>query len=94
MADFIHRLHDHVYETKAERLRSVLGKLPAGPVPIEMVLQFIASAYVGLLHWWLHVLSGCIVAEAHSHTRRAGEARAVMRHQKNVAHSELVVKGF
>jgi AcrR family transcriptional regulator len=53
VAEFIHRLQDHVYETTANRLRSVLGELPAGPVPIEMVLQFIASAYVGIIHWWL-----------------------------------------
>lgn len=51
--EFIHRMQDHVYESTADRLRSVLGGLPVQPVPIEIVLQFIASAYVGIMEWWL-----------------------------------------
>ncbi|NIM93916.1 MAG: TetR family transcriptional regulator [Anaerolineales bacterium] len=53
VTEFIHRLQDHVYETTALRLKTVLGSFPTGPVPIEMVLHFIASAYVGLIQWWL-----------------------------------------
>jgi AcrR family transcriptional regulator len=51
--EFIHRLQQHVYESTAKRLHDMLGEHPSGPVPIEMVLQFIASAYVGLIQWWL-----------------------------------------
>ncbi len=51
--EFIRRMQDHVYESTAALLRSVLGKLPVRPVPIEIVLQFIASAYIGLMQWWL-----------------------------------------
>jgi AcrR family transcriptional regulator len=53
VAEFIHRMQDHVYESTAHRLRSVLGERRNGLIPIEIVLQFIASAYVGLIQWWL-----------------------------------------
>ena len=53
VAEFIHRMQQHVYETTSKRLRAGFGELPTGPVPIEMVLQFITSAYVGLIQWWL-----------------------------------------
>jgi len=53
VAEFIHRMKNHVYEATAKRLEAVLGELPAGPVPIRMVLEFIASAYVGMIQWWL-----------------------------------------
>lgn len=53
VAEFIHRMQDQVYEATARRLEAVMGELPSGPVPIEMVLQFIASAYVGIIQWWL-----------------------------------------
>lgn len=52
-AEFIHRLQDHVHETTAKRLAAVLGELPSGPVPLEMALRFISSAYVGIIKWWL-----------------------------------------
>jgi hypothetical protein len=32
---------------------SILGNSPDTPLPIEMVLHYIASAYVGLMDWWL-----------------------------------------
>jgi AcrR family transcriptional regulator len=51
--EFIYRMQNHVYESTAARLRSVLGELPVRPVPIEIVLHFIASAYVGIMEWWL-----------------------------------------
>ncbi|MEJ2599481.1 MAG: TetR/AcrR family transcriptional regulator [Anaerolineales bacterium] len=51
--EFVHRMQAHVYESTAARLRSVLGDLPVRPVPVEIVLQFIASAYVGIMEWWL-----------------------------------------
>jgi AcrR family transcriptional regulator len=53
VAQFIHRMKDHVYEATARRLEAVLGELPTGPVPIQIVLEFIASAYVGMIQWWL-----------------------------------------
>jgi AcrR family transcriptional regulator len=53
VAQFIHRMKDHVFTATAKRLEAVLGELPAGPVPIQMVLEFIASAYVGIIQWWL-----------------------------------------
>lgn len=51
--EFVYRMQAHVYASTAARLRSVLGDLPVRPVPIEIVLQFIASAYVGIMEWWL-----------------------------------------
>ena len=51
--EFVHRMQDHVYKSTSARLRSVLGGLPVRPVPVEIVLQFIASAYVGIMEWWL-----------------------------------------
>jgi AcrR family transcriptional regulator len=51
--EFIHRMQNHVYESTAARLQSVLGDLPVRPVPLEIVLRFIASAYVGIMEWWL-----------------------------------------
>lgn len=53
VAEFIHRMEDQVYEATSKRLETAIGELPSGPVPIEMVLQFIASAYVGIIQWWL-----------------------------------------
>jgi AcrR family transcriptional regulator len=52
-AEFIHRMQDHVYGTTAQRLRDVLGELPSGAVPAELVLRFIAASYVGMMQWWL-----------------------------------------
>jgi AcrR family transcriptional regulator len=52
-AEFTHRLVEHVYETTASRLEGIRGDLPSGPVPIDLVLKFIASAYVGIIQWWL-----------------------------------------
>jgi len=53
VAHFIYRMQDHVYKTTKKRLLLVVGGPPETPLPIDMVLQYIASAYVGLMHWWL-----------------------------------------
>jgi AcrR family transcriptional regulator len=53
MAHFIHRMQDHVYKTTKNRLLSIVGDPPDSPLPIGMVLHYISSAYVGLMHWWL-----------------------------------------
>jgi AcrR family transcriptional regulator len=53
VAQFIHRMQEHVTAATSARIQVVLGNLPSGPVPIEIVLQFIASAYVGIIQWWL-----------------------------------------
>jgi AcrR family transcriptional regulator len=50
---FAHRLQKYIYELTERRLISVLGELPAGPVPAEIVLAHIASAYVGIIQWWV-----------------------------------------
>jgi AcrR family transcriptional regulator len=52
-AHFIHRMQDHVYTTTKKRLQDVLGELPDSSPPVDMVLHYIASAYIGLMHWWL-----------------------------------------
>jgi AcrR family transcriptional regulator len=50
---FIHRMQQHVYATTAERLAGLpVHRSPTDP-PLDVVLQFIASAYVGLMQWWL-----------------------------------------
>lgn len=53
VAQFIHRMRKHVYQSTEGRLRAVLGDLPQVSPPIEMALWFVASAYVGLMQWWL-----------------------------------------
>jgi AcrR family transcriptional regulator len=51
--DFSRQMQEFVYETTEVRLLNVLGALPDGPVPIEIVLRYIAAAYVGVMAWWL-----------------------------------------
>ena len=53
VAEFIHRMQEHVNAATTARIQAVIGNLPSGPVPIEIVLQFISSAYVGIIQWWL-----------------------------------------
>lgn len=53
VAAFIHRLQEHVNITTAARLQTVLGGSPNSLVPIEIVHQFLSSAYVGIIQWWL-----------------------------------------
>jgi AcrR family transcriptional regulator len=50
---FAHMLHDYIYENTEQRLISIFGDLPKGPVPIEIVLAYIAFAYVGIIQWWV-----------------------------------------
>ena len=52
-AHFIHRMQDHVFVTTRKRLQTVRGEKPDLRFPIEMVLTYIAAAYVGLMQWWL-----------------------------------------
>lgn len=51
--EFGQRLRDYVFRITSGRLESALGELPAGPVPTDFVLGYIASAYVGVIQWWL-----------------------------------------
>jgi AcrR family transcriptional regulator len=53
LSEFSHQMQEHVYESTRYRVKSALGALPSGPVPIEIVLRFIAAAYVGVMQWWL-----------------------------------------
>lgn len=53
VAAFIHRLQEHIYASSKERLKAVRNDLADNPLPVEMVLRFIAAAYVGLMQWWL-----------------------------------------
>jgi AcrR family transcriptional regulator len=53
VAQFIHRMQEHIYQTTEERLKEVAGSPPETPLPLDLVLQFISSAYVGLMHWWV-----------------------------------------
>jgi AcrR family transcriptional regulator len=50
---FAHKLQNYIYELTRHRLISVLGELPTGPVPTEIVLAYIATAYVGIIQWWV-----------------------------------------
>jgi AcrR family transcriptional regulator len=53
VAHFIYRMQDYVYRSTEKRLKSLESVRAPGGVPQEIVLQFVASAYVGLMHWWL-----------------------------------------
>ncbi|MBZ0274760.1 MAG: TetR/AcrR family transcriptional regulator [Anaerolineae bacterium] len=53
VAEFIHRMQDHVYHTTIQRFRAVVEKPPASAVPPELTLHFIATSYVGVMQWWL-----------------------------------------
>ena len=51
--EFNQRLREYVFAVTSRRLEHALGELPAGPVPTNLVLGYIASAYVGVIQWWL-----------------------------------------
>jgi AcrR family transcriptional regulator len=51
--EFTLKLKNLVLKTTEQRLKSALGELPSGPLPTELVLEFMASGYVGLIRWWL-----------------------------------------
>ena len=53
VAHFIFRMQDYVYKSTEERLKSLESVRTPAEVPQGIVLQFVASAYVGLMHWWL-----------------------------------------
>ncbi|MGD8823193.1 MAG: TetR/AcrR family transcriptional regulator [Anaerolineales bacterium] len=53
VAHFSHRMKDHVYQATARRLQAVVGAQIDLPLPLDMVLTYIATAYVGLMQWWL-----------------------------------------
>ena len=53
VAHFIRRMEEHVYTTTEERLARLSAHRSPTDLPLEIVLQFIASAYVGLMQWWL-----------------------------------------
>lgn len=53
VAEFSLKLQDYIRETTERRLKLALGELPSGPVSNELVLQFIASGFVGVIRWWL-----------------------------------------
>lgn len=50
---FAYTLQKYFYEITQYRLISVFGKLPKGPVPPEIVLAYVTSAYVGTIQWWV-----------------------------------------
>ena len=53
VADFRFHLQEYVYDVTAQRLQISLGNLPTGPVQTEIVLNYIATAYIGIFQWWL-----------------------------------------
>jgi len=53
VAHFIYRMQEYVYRSTEERLKSLESVRAPGEIPESIVLQFVASAYVGLMHWWL-----------------------------------------
>jgi AcrR family transcriptional regulator len=53
VAHFIYRMQAYVYKSTEERLKALAPVRSQTDLPLEIALQFIASAYVGLMHWWL-----------------------------------------
>lgn len=53
VAHFIYRMQDYVYRSTEARLKALGPSRHKTDLPLEIVLQFVASAYVGLMHWWL-----------------------------------------
>lgn len=53
VAAFIHRMQDHICNTTVQRFLSALDNPPVSTVPIELLLHFIATSYVGVMQWWL-----------------------------------------
>jgi AcrR family transcriptional regulator len=52
-AEFALKLKDLVLKTTERRLMSALGELPSGPLATDLVLEFMASGYIGVIRWWL-----------------------------------------
>jgi hypothetical protein len=50
---FIHKIQEYIYKSSLERLIAIRGETPDSPVEVELVLSFVAAAYVGVIHWWL-----------------------------------------
>jgi len=53
VAHFIYRMQEYVYKATEKRLQALGSSRRQADLPLEVVLQFVASAYVGLMHWWL-----------------------------------------
>lgn len=53
LAHFIYRMQEYVYVSTKQRLETLGPSRHPADVPLEIVLHFVASAYVGLMHWWL-----------------------------------------
>jgi len=52
-AKFIHRMQDHIYRTTVRQFGEAAGDQPAAAMPLEPVLRFMASSYIGMMQWWL-----------------------------------------
>lgn len=50
---FVHALQEYIYTSSLKRLLAIRGKKPKSPVEVELVLSYIASAYIGVIQWWL-----------------------------------------
>jgi AcrR family transcriptional regulator len=50
---FVHELQNYIYEVTLERLLAIRGEIPSTPVEVELLLRYMAGAYVGVFHWWL-----------------------------------------
>jgi hypothetical protein len=60
-------------QTLAELARSELcAALPAAspPMPLDLVVQYVVSAYMGLLIWWLDTGLSCTPAEIDARFQR------------------------
>lgn len=53
VSTFVRRMQDYVYRSTQQRLRPFAARRPRAEPPLDIVLQFMASAYVGLMQWWL-----------------------------------------
>jgi AcrR family transcriptional regulator len=53
VAHFIYRMQEYVYRSTEVRLQALAPIRRKDDLPLEIVLHFVASAYVGLMHWWL-----------------------------------------
>jgi AcrR family transcriptional regulator len=53
VGSFVRRMQEHVQETIALRLRPAAAFRRAADPPLEIVLRFVSTAYVGLMRWWL-----------------------------------------
>jgi len=53
VGSFVRRMQEHVQQTIAHRLQPLVARRRASDPPLEIVLRFVASAYVGLMRWWV-----------------------------------------